>query len=172
MTNYQQEAEVIVRLHGTKDEVERLDAGVLPERELDLIVSDVLFSAILDLPIRRKAKEESVRRHAVDLGLADENSKVTFRVVDEEDLEELTSTEWATLQRVRNSMLGAKIRTFEVIVECGRYRRRSTYASVEVQLGDRWRRLDVALNPSEHQRGRQRQPEVDRRVHRSSKVRD
>lgn len=159
--SYQEAAEAIVREHGTKDERERLDAGVLPEQELDKIVADVLFAAILDIPIRRKAKDESVRRYAMSIGLASQQDAVHFRVLDDEE-PELGKEEWERLQRIKRDMSGATIRLFEVEVECGRYRRRTKYASVVVQLAERHRRLDFVLNPSEHQRS-QRQPEV---VHR------
>lgn len=161
--NYQEAAEAIVREHGTKNEVERLAAGVLPEQELDQIVSDVLFAPILDLPIRRKAKEDGVRKHAISLGLASQSDKVNFRVIDQEQLDALEAAEWDTLQKIRQKMPEAKIKTFEVVVECGRYKRRSAYASVELKLGERVRRLDVMLNPNAHQRGKMPAPEVIKR---------
>ena len=163
MTSYLQAAEAIVREHGTKNEVERLNAGVLPEQELDQIVSDVLFAPILDLPIRRKAKEDGVRKHAMSLGLAKGDDKVNFRIIDQEQLDALEASEWDTLQRIQQKMPEARVKTFEVVVECGRYKRRSTYASVEMKLGERVRRLDVMLNPNAHQRGKRPGPEVIKR---------
>lgn len=158
--SYREQAEFLVRKNGTVNEVERLDAGVLPEDELDKIVSDVLFAPILDLPVRRKAKEDGVRKNAIRLGLAVEGDGVRFRVIDEEELDALAGEEWETLKKIRERMPQAVVKTFAVEVECGRYRRTSKYAKVEVQLGERTRRLDVVLNPSEHQKGRHKSPEV------------
>ena len=54
MSQYKNQGAHLIRAYGTKDEIERLDAGVLPEDEFDMIVGDVLFEAILDLPVRQK----------------------------------------------------------------------------------------------------------------------
>lgn len=163
ITSYEDEANRIVRDFGTSNEIERLEAGVLPEGERDRIVSDVIFAPILELPIRRKAKEEGILRFAIEKGLAGPHDKVNFQVIDEEELDTLEAVEWETLKFIKQELPLANVKTFEVVCTCGQYMRRLKYAKVELTVVDRVRRIDVALNPSEHQKNRSKNPVVMKR---------
>jgi hypothetical protein len=161
--SYEELANALVLEHGTEEEIERFKAGVLPEQERDKIVNDVLFAPILDIPLKRKAKEDGVRKYAMDIGLAVATDTVSFQTLEEEELEDHSAEEWDTLKRIKRSMPQAVVKTYEVRVECGRYKRSIRCAKVEVPFGDRFRRLDFVLNPSEYQKSRAPQPEVDYR---------
>jgi len=142
---YHKEAQKIIRQYGTRNEVERLDAGVLPDHEYEQIVSDVLFDAVLDMPVRRKIKDNAVRQIAVRRGQADWEDDVTYEIVEAAD--SLSAEQWENFKKVKSRMPKAQVKAFWVIAKCGDYEQRHAAASVEIKLGERTRRIDVYLDP-------------------------
>jgi hypothetical protein len=140
---YHEEAQKIIRVYGTQSEVERLEAGLLPDHEYENIVADVLFDTILDMPIRRKIKDTAVRQIAVRRGQATWDDNVTFENVDAAD--SLNEEQWKVLKEIKRRMPKAEVSPFYVVAVCGTYEQRHAAAKVEVKLGERIRRLDVYL---------------------------
>jgi hypothetical protein len=147
MSTYQERANALVREFGDSNEIERLEAGLLPEEELDRIVSDVIFEPVLalDLPIRKRWKKEIIQAKAVRKGKASPGDEVRFEML--EDADALTGEQWVRLKQVRAAMPEAVVKPFVVIAVCGEYKQRAAAVSVEVGLGDRVRRLDLYLDP-------------------------
>jgi hypothetical protein len=142
---YKVAANNLIRQYGTQNEIERLEAGVLPEHEHDLIVSEVLFDTVLaeGFTVRRKVKDNAVRQIAVRRGKATWDSEVTFEII--EDADSLSAVQWETLKRLQKAAPKADVKTHWVVAVCGEYEQRQAIASVEIKLGDRVRRLDVYL---------------------------
>jgi hypothetical protein len=145
MSQYKNQGAHLIRVYGTKDEIERLDAGVLPEDEFDMIVGDVLFEPVLDLPVRQKMKYEDIRDLAVTRGKASHRDEVTFEVVEPAD--ELSAEQWARLKAVRALMSKGTVDPFYVVATCGEHVQKFAHAKVQVTLGERVRRLDLSLEP-------------------------
>jgi hypothetical protein len=164
MNTYREEAEKLIHEHGTRSEKERLAAGMLPDDDLDRAVADVVFAPVLDLqlPLRRKAKHETVLKYAQSLGLAQEGDQVYFDI--SEEVTELRDAEWQALKAIKAVLPEAQVAPYEVAVQCGAYSRRSFAAKIEVTVGDRVRRLDVMLTPEHRdrteERGALKTPEV------------
>jgi hypothetical protein len=144
LPRYKAASQEIVRLYGTKNEIERFEAGVLPDHEFEEIVSDVLFEPILDMPIRKKITDKAVRQIAVRRGKATWEDAVTFEMLDAAD--SLTAEQGEILKEIKEKLPKADIKPFHVVAVCGTYEQRHTAASVEIKLGDRYRRIDVYLD--------------------------
>lgn len=156
MSTYRREAEKLVREHGTRSEKERLEAGRLPDDDLDRAVSEVIFGPVfeLQLPVRRKAKPESVREYAKSLGQAHDDDEVYFEVIENDT--KLHEAEWEALKAIKTMLPEARVEPYALLVKCGRYSRRSYAAKIEVLVGDRVRRLDLMLTPERRERAEER----------------
>lgn len=142
---YKTEATALIRQYGTQDEIERLDAGFLPEDEFELIVGDILFEPIADLPTRKKWHKHSIRDLAIERGKATPEDEVVFEMV--EDADALNAAQWKRLKRIRQEMPKAKVSAFWIVAVCGSYEQKHPVARVEVTLGDKKRSRDVYLDP-------------------------
>lgn len=168
--DYREKAEKIVQEHGNPNEKARLIAGMLPDEEIDRIVADTVFgpAIALGLPMRRKAKPETVRRYAESLGLAGPDDEVHMEIL---DVQSMSAEEWENAQKLQAAMPEAKVTMLLSVVECGRYFRKSVFAKVEVQIAERTRRLDIVITPERRNRSEERpaarQPEVSYRRSRS-----
>lgn len=87
--------------HGTPDQVERFDAGLLSEKEYLDAMADIAFVALADVPRYQKLTREDVY-NALDVEQSElvdgEELKVQF---DTEDAKEATAEEWASLKRIQ-----------------------------------------------------------------------
>lgn len=111
-------AEELVRKHGSDDERERLDAGVLPEKELQAAVRDILFAPIAGHPRWRKVRAENVRELAVLRGAFKPGdwAPVEFETV---EADEFNAQEWQRLKSLREALPEATIEALWVVAVCG-----------------------------------------------------
>ena len=94
-TQYQEASAEMVRVHGTANQRERLEADLLPDDERDLLVHDLVFAALAEFPRYRRL----VRGDAPHVeGCGEDPFDVEFSSADET---ELTDEQWVALQAIR-----------------------------------------------------------------------
>jgi hypothetical protein len=94
-TQYLEAAAEMVRVHGSPNQRERLEADLLPEDERDLLVHDLVFAALAEFPRYRRL----VRGDAPHVeGCGEDPCDVEFSSADET---ELTDEQWVALQAIR-----------------------------------------------------------------------
>lgn len=133
MNNFRTHAEGVLREHGTDDQVERLDAGVLPEDELELAVRDILFAPISAHPRWKKVKAEHVRELAVLRGAIAEGdwAPVTFETV---EADEFNREQWERLKQLRQALPEATIEALWVVASIGDGIFTQRFAKARVEL--------------------------------------
>ena len=94
-TQYQEAAAEMVRPHGTANQRERLEAGLLPEDERDLLVHDLVFAALAQFPRYRRLVRGDAP-HAE--GCGEDPFDAEFSSGNET---ELTDEQWVALQAIR-----------------------------------------------------------------------
>jgi hypothetical protein len=127
-------AEGLVTERGTLDQRERLEAGVLPEDDLERAVRDILFAPIAGHPRWRKIRAEHVRELAVLRGAVEQGAwaPVEFETV---EADEFSAEEWKRLKELREALPEATVSALWVVAICGKHEEFTTrYPKARVVL--------------------------------------
>jgi hypothetical protein len=91
----------LVRQVGSPVDVDRLEAGVLPQEEIDRLVHDHVFAPLNEFPRYEKLTARDVEH--------DENCCADDASYDVDDAGELTADEWTRLKAIRAAMPAATV---------------------------------------------------------------
>jgi hypothetical protein len=126
-SEYRLRGEELIREHGTNSQIDRLNAGVLPDQEFDDTIRWLLFRNVRFWAKWRKIKPEHVRELAQMRGRTTQNY-VKFETVEPD---EFTDQEWSQLQNLKRIFPGAKdIAVYWVVATCGEHEQRWTKARI------------------------------------------
>lgn len=124
---YRLHGEELIREHGTHTQIERLDAGALPDQEFDDTIRMILFRRVRFWTKWKKIKPEHVRELAQMRGRSTQNY-VKFETI---PADEFTSIEWSELKALRSFFPNAKdIAAYWVVATCGDFEQRWTKARI------------------------------------------
>lgn len=127
---YRLNGEALIRREGTSNQVERLDAGMLPDTEFDHIIREYLFRDLSDWPKWRRIKAEMIRDMALERRKTNGQDPVQF---DTEDIkaDALKDSQWENLKKLRSTAPeGADVTAYWVTATCGDYMQKLTKARV------------------------------------------
>lgn len=143
--DFQKAAEPIVIAAGTTSELERWQAGVLPDSELVFLVARHLWKNLQGFRARKRLNHEDVEALAVDRGLADPGTTVTFEAA--QPIAEFRAPWWDTFQEIKKrAPAGAEVSSFQITAICGNLFLEKPYARIVVWVGDRSFKLDLCLD--------------------------
>jgi len=133
----------LVRREGTSNQVERLDAGVLPDDEFDHIIREYLFSPLGPWPRFKKLKAEPIKELAMLRGKSDGQDRVTFETILASDLKD---HEWEQLKELKGLFPRAQdVEAYWVVATCGEFEQKFTKARITLNYYGRIFQKEVQL---------------------------
>ena len=134
---YQEAGAKLVREIGTETQKRLLEAGQLPELELDEIIRTHLFRGLEGWPRWRRVKAETVRELAIAEGKSNSQDKVTFSTR-EIPPEKLTDEQRDTIADLWELVPDALFITpFWVVGRCGKLEVRFPKVRITIEYHDR-----------------------------------
>lgn len=148
MTLFSPEEQALVRAYGEEDEVERLDLDLLPLKDMDALLREVVFSPVYDWPLASRLWPVDIVKLA-NLRYPKEpplalNTWVRFSV---DPAQDLGRDAYLHLKVLRTLYPDAEdLRAMRVTAEVGRLVHRRYKAELVVRIGGRYLRRDMWLD--------------------------
>lgn len=140
---YHHYANALVLKKGTESEKERLDAGLLSDRDLDQAVRNILFAPVSAWPKWRKISVKEVIKIARLYGKSDGQDEVTFETIPADALSE---DEWQKFKQLKRLMPEADdISPYWVVATCGLHYQKFPKARITITFRGRKFQQELAL---------------------------
>lgn len=128
---YRLRGEELIREHGTSSQIDRLNAGVLPDQEFDNTIRTILFQPIQSWKKWKKIKPEHIRELAKLRGRPC-SGYVKFETV---LADQFTAQEWNQLQQLKRFFPKAKdIAAYWMVASCGEHEQRWTKVRIVLEF--------------------------------------
>ena len=143
---------VIVNTYGTKSQIARYRANVLPENDLNKLIKYALRQQFTGFNFRRRIEHADVEDLAIKRGLAVPGTEVFFTIM---PVESFRDKEWSTLEDIKERLeklstywvldTQPSVTTFWLVCMCGDFDERKAYARVGVTVGEQEYTLELCL---------------------------
>jgi len=143
----------LVLKYGEENELARLHEGLLPKRDVDALLREVVYGPVYDWPLADPLRPvdmvrlANLRHHSRDPFPI--NARVEF---DKRPIQSLGSDEFERLREVKRLYPGDLIEPFELIATIGRLTHRRYKVRVVVMIGDRPLLREMWLDDNRDQR--------------------